>query len=193
MRLIIGLGNPGKLYEQSRHNVGFMCLNYFAKQHGIKFDKKEGKARTGHGIITGEHIVLARPQTYMNNSGDSVKALLNRFKLGLDDLLVLHDDLDLPPGTIRIRRNSGSGGHRGIDSIISCLGSRDFTRVRVGIGRPEEEEPADLFSEDEVIKYVLSGFPPEEKTIIDETIPRVSEAILCLLNEGITAAMNRYN
>jgi PTH1 family peptidyl-tRNA hydrolase len=192
MKLIVGLGNPGRIYENSRHNIGFTCLNHFARLHGIKFDRKESKARTGSGTVAGKAVVLARPQTYMNNSGDSVKLLVAKYKLTLDNLLVVHDDLDLPPGTIRLRQNSGSGGHKGVRSIIECLDSQDFTRLRVGIGRPELELPS-LFSEDDIIKYVLSEFTDAEKQVINQVIPRVSDAILCLLEDGITAAMNRYN
>ena len=192
MKLIIGLGNPGRTYENNRHNIGFMCLNHFAKLHGIKFDRKEGKARTGSGVVNGYSVVMAKPQTYMNNSGDSVKRLLARYKLAPGDLLVVHDDLDLSPGKLRIRQGSSSGGHKGVESIIAGLGSQDFLRFRVGIGRPEAGPPS-LFSEDEVINYVLSDFTAEEKQVISEVIPRVSEAILCLLEEGLEKAMNRYN
>jgi PTH1 family peptidyl-tRNA hydrolase len=192
MKLIIGLGNPGRIYENNRHNIGFMCVNHFARLHGVKFDRKEGKSRTGSGVVAGNSVVLAKPQTYMNNSGDSVKRLLARYKLTPEDLLVIHDDLDLSPGKIRIRQGSSSGGHKGVESIIAFLGSQDFLRLRVGIGRPEAE-PSSSFTEDEVINYVLSDFTPEEKKVISEVIPRVSEAIICLLEEGLIEAMNRYN
>jgi len=189
MKLIVGLGNPGQSYANNRHNIGFACLSYFAKAHGIRFDKKQGKARTGTGEVGGIKVVLARPQTYMNLSGESVSRLVRRFKVGLSDLTVIHDDLDLPPGKIRIRRGGSSGGHKGIDSIIACLKSQDFVRLRVGIGRSATIEP----SEDDIIDYVLSDFSPEEKRALTGVIPRVSEAILCLLTEGLTAAMNKYN
>ena len=192
MKLIAGLGNPGKTYENNRHNVGFMCVSYFAKLHGIKFDGKQGKARTGKGVVAGEDVVLARPQTYMNASGDSVKLLLARYQLTPADLLVVHDDMDIPLGKIRIRQGSGSGGHKGVQSIIACLGSQEFMRLRVGIGRPEAE-PSSFFSEDDIINYVLSDFTPEEKQVISEVIPRVSEAIMCLLEEGLEKAMNGFN
>jgi PTH1 family peptidyl-tRNA hydrolase len=192
MKLIVGLGNPGRIYEKTRHNIGFICLGHFARLHNIKFDKKEGKARTGSGIVAGEAVILAKPQTYMNNSGESVKLLMAKYQLTLADLLVIHDDLDLPPGTIRISQNSGPGGHKGVRSIIECLDSQDFTRLRVGIGRPTLEMHSQ-FAEDDIIKYVLSDFTDAERKVINEVIPLVSDAILCLLEHGITAAMNRYN
>jgi len=193
MQLIVGLGNPGRGYANNRHNVGFICLNHFARTEGIRFDKKQGKARIGMGKVAGNEAVLARPQTYMNLSGQSVSLLIKKFDIALDDLIVIHDDLDLPLGKIRISRGSGSGGHKGIDSIISSLGSQDFSRLRVGIGRPMVPPVPTPISEDDIIAYVLSDFTAEEKQIISQVIPRVSEAIYYLLTEGLVAAMNKYN
>jgi PTH1 family peptidyl-tRNA hydrolase len=187
MKLIVGLGNPGRDYANNRHNIGFICLNHFARTHGIRFDRKQGRARIGMGKVAGNEIVLARPQTYMNLSGESVSRLVNKFNINLNDLLVIHDDLDLPLGKIRISQGSSAGGHRGINSIINCLESQDFIRLRIGIGRPEE------ISEDDVITYVLSDFTPEQKQAITPVIPRVSEAILCLLTESLATAMNKFN
>jgi len=193
MKLIAGLGNPGRVYANNRHTVGFICLNHFARTQGIKFDKKQGKARIGTGEVAGNKIVLARPQTYMNLSGQSVSRLIKKFSVDLNDLLVIHDDLDLPLGKIRIRQGGSSGGHKGIESIISCLGSRGFSRLRIGIGRPTEIRDIAEISEADIIAYVLSDFTSEEKQIITDVIPRVSEAIFCLLTEGLTSAMNKYN
>ncbi len=191
MKLIAGLGNPGFLYARNRHNIGFMCVSHLAKMHKIDFDRKQGHARTGIGNIGRHKAVLARPQTYMNASGEAVDALLQRLDVTPTDLIVIHDDLDLPAGKIRLRMGGSSGGHKGIDSIITHIGTRDFYRVRVGIGRPEADDtPA---KEEAVIAYVLSDFTSEERKIIDETIPQVSEAIAYLLSQGITAAMNKYN
>lgn len=189
MKLIVGLGNPGRTYSSNRHNIGFICLRYFARQVGIRFDKKVGLARTGSGKVEGSEVVLARPQTFMNLSGRSVSRLVKKFGINLDDLIVIHDDLDLPPGRIRIRQDGGSGGHKGVSSIINELGSRDFTRIRVGIGRPVTP----FIGEADIVSYVLSDFTAEERKIINEAIPRVSEAILCLLTEDNVAAMNKYN
>ena len=189
MKLIVGLGNPGRTYANNRHNIGFICLNHFAKAQGIRFDRKQGLARTGSGEVAGSKIILAKPQTYMNRSGQSMSRLIKRFNINLDDLFVIHDDLDLPLGKIRIRRCGGSGGHKGVNSIITELGSQDFPRLRVGIGRPVTSE----ISEVDIIAYVLSDFTPDEKQVIAQVIPRASEAILCLLTEGVVAAMNKYN
>ncbi|MFC1971153.1 aminoacyl-tRNA hydrolase [Chloroflexota bacterium] len=193
MKLIAGLGNPGFLYARNRHNIGFMCISHFARVEGINFDKKQGYARTGLGWIAGNKVVLARPQTYMNSSGESVSRLVKKFNVNPADLIVIHDDLDLPLGRIRIRYGGSSGGHKGIDSIIAHLGSRDFCRIRVGIGRPNLPEGYANDKEAAVIDYVLSDFTHEEKEIITRIMPEVSQAILCLLTKGLTAAMNKYN
>jgi PTH1 family peptidyl-tRNA hydrolase len=189
MKLIVGLGNPGRAYAHNRHNIGFSCLSYFAKSQGIKLDRKQGLARIGTGKVANNELVLARPQTYMNSSGRSVSRLIQRFNINLNDLLVIHDDLDLPLAKVRLSFGSSSGGHKGIDSIIQEIGSQDFIRIRVGIGRPDKAE----ISEEDIIAYVLSDFTPEEKQAIARVIPRVSEAILCLLTEGLTPAMNKFN
>jgi len=193
MDLIVGLGNPGRGYAHNRHNIGFMCLSHFAKTQGIRFDKKQAKARIGLGEVAGSEVVLARPQTYMNRSGQSVGLLVKKFNVCFDKLIVIHDDLDLPLGKIRIRRGSSSGGHKGVGSIIRELGSQDFIRIRVGIGRPVKDEGLTEFSEDETISYVLSDFTPDEEQTITQVMPKVSEAVLCLLTEGLAAVMNRYN
>jgi len=193
MKLIVGLGNPGRVYANNRHNIGFICVNYFARTQGIKFDRKQGRARIGTGKITSKEVVVAKPQTYVNLSGQSVSRLIRKFNINininLNDLLVIHDDLDLPLGKIRISHGSGSGGHKGVESIITELGSQDFVRLRVGIGRPTKP----VLSEADITAYVLSDFTPEQKQTINQVIPKVSEAILCLLTEGLTPAMNRYN
>ena len=193
MKLIVGLGNPGREYTNNRHNIGFICLNHFARTQGIRFDKKQGRARTGMSEVAGSEIVIAKPQTYMNSSGESVSRLVRKFGINLNNLLVIHDDLDLPLGKIRIRHGGSSGGHKGIESVISCLGSQDFTRLRVGTGRPTITQDAAEIREADIIAYVLSDFTTEEKQIIAQVIPRVSEAILYLLREGVTVAMNKYN
>lgn len=193
MKLIAGLGNPGLYYSNNRHNIGFMCIKHIAKTHGIKLNQKQGQARTGNGRIAGHEVTLARPQTFMNNSGEAVSRLLKRLKITPDDLIIIHDDLDLPTGKIRIRRGGSSGGHRGIESIIKHAGSRDFYRVRVGIGRPDMPEGTDTEKEAAVVDYVLSGFTRDEKKVIKQVIPQVEEAVNCLVTEGLEAAMNKYN
>ena len=193
MKLIVGLGNPGRGYANNRHNLGFMCLNHFARTQGIRFDKKQGKARIGIGEVAGNQVILARPQTYMNESGQAVSALVNRLDISPDDLIVIHDDLDLSLGKMRIRRGGSSAGHKGVQSITAELGSQDFLRIRVGIGRPTVVEGSTEINDTDIVAYVLSDFTADEKQTITQTIPRVSEAILCLITEGLTAAMNRYN
>jgi len=193
MKLIVGLGNPGFLYTRNRHNVGFMCVRHLASTHGIRFDRKQGHARTGIGNIGDNWVVLARPQTYMNASGESVSALLMKLNIAPADLIVIHDDLDLPTGKIRLRLGGGSGGHKGIDSIIARLGTKDFYRVRVGIGRPDIAECSEAEKEEAVIAYVLSDFTRDERMIIDNIMPDIGRAIACLLTEGLAAAMNKFN
>lgn len=190
MKIIVGLGNPGIAYSNSRHNIGFMCISRFAKDHQITFDKKQGQARVGLGEVSRQPVVLARPQTFMNASGEAVSYLVNRYKAVADDLIVIHDDMDLPLGKIRIRRGGRSAGHKGIESIIGCLDDPDFIRVRVGIGRPEANGEKD---KKEVIGFVLDNFNDDEVKIIGETVNRVGEAVLCLITEGLEPAMNKFN
>jgi peptidyl-tRNA hydrolase, PTH1 family len=191
MKLIVGLGNPGFLYARHRHNVGFMCVSQLARIHRIPFDRKQGAARTGIGTIGGDTCILARPQTYMNASGESVSALMKKLNLKPEDVIVFHDDLDLPVGKIRVRFGGSSGGHRGIESIISRLGTREFNRIRIGIGRPEAD--SETAKEEAVISFVLSDFPNEEREIIEKAIPQACEAAACLISNGITETMNRFN
>jgi len=193
MKLIVGLGNPGRNYASSLHNLGFMCINHFARMHGIWLDKRQANARIGVGQVAGVKVVVARPHTYMNLSGQSVSRLVRKFKINLDDLIVIHDDLDLPLGKIRIRRGGSSAGHKGIESIITELGSEDFTRIRVGIGRPPVAEGPTEVTDADIVTYLLSDLPPEVKATISQVIPRVSEAILCILTEGLETAMNKFN
>ena len=190
MKLIVGLGNPGTAYSFNRHNIGFLCINHIAKSHGIALDKKQGKARTGKGIIAGIEVLLAKPQTYMNNSGQAVRLLMQKYDLDIDDLIVIHDDIDLPFGKIRIKNSSGAGGHNGIKSIIDCLGTQDFVRIKIGISRPQREgEPA----EDTIVDYVLGNFEDEDKPLLKEVIKQAGDAVVCILKEDLVTAMNRFN
>jgi PTH1 family peptidyl-tRNA hydrolase len=190
VKLVVGLGNPGFLYARNRHNLGFMAVNALAKQLGVGFDRQQGHARTGMGMVGNRKILLARPQTYMNASGESVKLLLERYDMKPADLVVIHDDLDLPVAKLRLRLGGGSGGHNGIESIIRLLGTSEFHRVRVGIGRPEV---ADDDKEDAIVSYVLSDFTRDERKAIDHVLPDVSEAVVTLFREGLAAAMNKFN
>lgn len=192
-KLIIGLGNPGEDYASSLHNVGFMCVNYFARKNSIRFKKKQAEARTGSGKVGGIEVMVARPHTYMNRSGEAVGRLVRKYKIALDDLLVVYDDMDLPLGKIRIRPEGSSGGHKGMESIIQELGSQNFPRLRVGIGRPIATEGMPEDRNADVVTYLLSQFPPEVKKAINQILPKVNEAICCIVTEGVTAAMNRFN
>lgn len=185
MKLVVGLGNPGKEYAANRHNLGFRCINLLAKAHGIGVDKRQCQAQLGVGRIAGVQVVLGKPKTYMNLSGKSVHMMMDRFKAKREDIVVIHDDLDLPIGRIRFYANGGPGGHKGVESIIAALGSRDFVRIRVGVGRPPPGmDPVD---------YVLLDFSPTERLLIEEAIAKVGEAVPFLLKEGLAAAMNKYN
>jgi PTH1 family peptidyl-tRNA hydrolase len=191
LKLIVGLGNPGKSYSGNRHNVGYQCLNYFARLHSVRIWHRQCHARTGVGKISGEKLLLARPGTFMNLSGKSVACLVRKHKTPLSDLLVIYDDLDLPLGKIRLRQSGSSGGHKGINSIISAIGSEEFPRIRVGIGRPQVK--GQPLSEDAIVSYVLSDFSRQEEAMIKPVLTTVAEAIDCFLTQGITAAMNKFN
>lgn len=192
-KIIVGLGNPGEDYASSLHNVGFMCVNYFARKNRIGFDKKQAEARTGAGKVAGVQVLIARPHTYMNRSGEAVSRLMKKFRLTPADVLVVYDDLDLPLGRIRIRQDGGAGGHNGIKSIIQELGSQEFPRLRVGIGRPADTNGLREDKNADVITYLLSEFPPEVKTAINQVLPKVNDAIYAVITEGVTAAMNKFN
>ncbi len=191
MKLIVGLGNPGTAYARNRHNVGFRCLNHFARLHHIRFDRKQCRARIAVSEADAETFLLARPMTFMNLSGASVECLVKQHDILLNDLLVVYDDLDLPLGRIRLRKSGGSGGHRGMNSIISALESEEFPRIRVGIGRPRAEEQDS--GSDAVVSHVLTGFSADEEQAIKPVISRVAQAIDCFISQGIEAAMNEFN
>ena len=192
MKLVVGLGNPGKAYARNRHNVGFHCLNYFAKLHSIRFDRRQCRARVGTDELGGEKLLLAKPRTFVNLSGKAVGCLVSKHNVPLGDLLVIHDDLDLPLGKIRLRPGGGSGGHKGMKSIISVLKSEEFPRLRVGIGHPQVEGLSNT-DEDVIVSYVLSDFTPQEEELIKPVIASVAEAIDCFLNQGMEVAMSRFN
>jgi len=192
MKLIVGLGNPGKTYAHNRHNAGFQCLNYFARLHSIRFDHRQCRARVGLAELKSEKLLLAKPGTFVNLSGNSVAGLVHKHKIPLSNLLVIYDDLDLPLGKIRLRQSGSSGGHKGMNSIILALGSEDFPRIRVGIGRPQAEEQS-IINEDAVVNYVLSDFSRQEEAILKSVIVKVSEAIDYFLTQGIEAAMSKFN
>lgn len=184
MFMIIGLGNPGKLYENTRHNVGFWVIDKMAEKLNIKVDKKQGKALVQTAFWDGKKILLVKPQTYMNLSGQAVMELLNYYQDQIENLIVIHDDLDLPPGQLRFKSGGGTGGHNGLKSIIQYLNSQDFDRLKIGIGHPQYSDVKD---------YVLTGFSKEEKTEVEREVERAVEGIKVWLNEGIERAMNGFN
>ena len=193
MKLIIGLGNPGKTYAHNRHNIGFRCINHLARLHSIPVKKHQCQSQVGTGKIAGVEVLLAKPKTFVNLSGEAVGQLMRKYKIPVNNLIVINDDLDLPLGKLRLRPGGSAGGHKGIKSIISALGSKDFCRIKVGIGRPTDEHGNPLNDEDVIVGYVLSDFPPKEDITVKPTIATVAEAIHCVLTEGITAAMNKFN
>ncbi len=184
MKLIIGLGNPGPEYANNRHNVGYQCIERLAQKHGLSGSRIMFNARVYSGTIGSEKVVLARPLTFMNLSGQAVQPLLHWHRLALSDLLVVYDDLDLPLGRIRLRHKGGAGGHKGMASIIQTLGSEEFARLRIGIGRPDRGEPKD---------YVLGNFGPDECIVMESAYDAAIGAIETFISAGIDAAMNRYN
>jgi len=184
LKLIVGLGNPGRPYAANRHNVGFRCLDYLARVHGLSFVRDQAKADLASGRIATLRVLLAKPRTYMNLSGQAVRRLARFYKIAPQDILVIYDDLDLPLGVIRLRPEGGSGGHKGMKSIIESLGTEAFPRLRIGIGRPPDED---------VVDYVLSDFTPDEEIAVENAYERVVAAVECFLTEGIAAAMNGYN
>ena len=193
MKLVVGLGNPGKAYAHNRHNIGFRCINYLARLHSIPVKQRQCQSQIGIGKIAGVELLLAKPKTFVNVSGQAVSRLMRRYDIAVDDLLVIYDDLDLPPGKLRLRQGGSSGGHKGMDSIISALGSQDFPRIKVGIGRPTGDDGTAIADEEGIISYVLGDFTPQEQKTIKPTIARVAEGVNCILAEGITTAMNKFN
>ena len=184
-RIIVGLGNPGSEYANPRHNVGFRCVNRTARDHDISFSIKQRRAHIGIGEIGGQQVALAKPRTYMNNSGDGVRYLLERFSAKPSDLVIIYDDMDLPVGKVRIRAGGSAGGHRGMASIIGAAGTHGIVRIRIGIGHPQPGLDS--------IEHVLTSFLPEEEARINDAISRVAEAVVLLLGEGVEAAMDRFN
>lgn len=183
--LIVGLGNPGRIYRRNRHNVGFMTLDLLAAARGLEFSRRQAKASIADGRFKRHKLLLAKPQTFMNLAGESVGRLVRFYHLALPDLLVVCDDLDLPQGSLRLRPSGGSAGHKGLRSIFEHLDSQDFPRLRIGIGRPPGRmDPAD---------YVLQDMVGEERMLMDIALARAVECIQAFLTQGIQTAMTSYN
>ncbi len=183
--LIVGLGNPGREYRETRHNIGFMLLDRVAVKLNARFTRMQSQALVATATWSERKIILAKPQTFMNLSGRSVQGLVHFYKLPLTNLIVAHDDLDLPPGTIRIRPDGGSAGQKGMASILDHFGTDEFPRLRLGIGHP----PGRMEGAD----YVLQEFSEAEMSIISETLERAVEAVMTFITDGLDTAMNRFN
>lgn len=183
--IVVGLGNPGREYRDTRHNIGFMVIDRLCKAMGISLTRMQSKALVGIGILEGQKVVLAKPQTYMNLSGQSVGGIVRFYKAEFERLIVAHDDLDLPLGTIRLRPGGGSAGQKGIESTIQQLGTQNFARLRLGIGRPPGQmNPAD---------YVLRPFTTSEQDLLNQVMDRVEGAVRVFIRQGLESAMNQYN
>lgn len=185
MKLVVGLGNPGMRYRFNRHNAGFLVVDQLALQHHISISQTIFDAHTGKGKIAGSAVLLVQPQTFMNLSGIAVRKLADYYRIGLEDVIVVHDDLDLPFLTIRLKAGGGHGGHKGLISIIDHLGGTDFLRVRLGIGRPECKSMVE--------GYVLSPFSEEETTCLPRLLQIAGEAVADIISLGIQAAMERHH
>lgn len=181
---IVGLGNPGKQYEMTRHNVGFDAIDYLAYRNNILLNKVKHKAIVGEGQIHGHKVLLAKPQTYMNLSGRSVSEIVNFYKLEPSRLIVIYDDIDIEIGKIRIRPKGSAGSHNGMRSIIYEIQTEDFPRIRIGIGKPVNED---------LISYVIGRFSQEDRAFVDQAIKKAAEAAESIIKDGMNLAMNRYN
>lgn len=186
MFIIVGLGNPERKYDGTRHNIGFSAVTALADAAGISMDVRKHKAVCGKGYLEGQKVILAMPQTYMNLSGESVRELVDYYKVDPEtELIVIYDDIDLAPGKLRIRAKGSAGGHNGMKNIIAHLGTQTFARIRVGVGeKPKGWDLAD---------YVLGRFAREEEPVIREALDQVVESCKVIVSEDVTAAMNRFN
>ncbi len=185
MYLIVGLGNPEDEYSKTRHNMGFNTINKLAEKYNIEVKQKKFQALFGSGIINGEKVILLKPQTYMNLSGNSVKEVIDFFKIDLKNLIIIYDDMDIEPGKIKVRKKGSAGGHNGIKSIIQQLGTEEFGRIRIGIGRPEHKG--------DEINYVIGAIPEEDNIKLKEGIEKARDAVIELLKNGIDSSMNKFN
>lgn len=185
MKIIVGLGNPTAQYVGTRHNVGFAVIDRIAEEYNISMDIKKHKAVCGKGVMEGQKVILVKPQTFMNLSGEAVREVFDYYKAEISDVLVIYDDICLDVGKLRIRAKGSSGGHNGMKNIIAHLGSQDFARIRVGIG----DKPKNM----DLVDYVLGHFYGEEKEAVSKGIDLAVKAVAAVLTEGTDSAMNRYN
>ncbi len=184
--LLVCLGNPGKEYENTRHNIGFMAADELARRENVKLNKLKYRALTGEIRAGGVRVLVLKPQTYMNLSGEAVKLAGGFYKIPPDHVLVISDDVSLPLGKLRVRAGGSAGGHNGLKNIIAHLGTDQFPRIRVGIGAPEHPDH-------QMVDWVIGGFPPAERKIVDEAVSRAVDAALCVIEKGVPAAQNAYN
>ena len=185
MYLIVGLGNPESDYSKTRHNMGFNVINKISEQYEIDVNKNKFKGLFGTGQIEGEKILLLKPQTYMNLSGESVKEIVEFYKIDLNNVIVIYDDIDIEPGKIKIKKFGGPGTHNGMKSVVNELGSQNFKRVRVGIGSPENKG--------DLINYVIGHIPEEEVKTLEKGVLEAKDAVIEILKNGIDIAMNKFN
>lgn len=183
IKLVVGLGNPGAQYRGTRHNVGFDVIDALAKRHGISVRRRMGQALVGEGLINGVSVILAKPLTFMNLSGEAVRYIAERQRLEAGQILVVYDDMALDLGRLRIRGSGSDGGHKGMKSIIAALGTQQFPRLRIGIGSAERD----------AVAHVLSRFRRNERPVINEAIIRAVDAVECVISNGVEAAMSEYN
>jgi PTH1 family peptidyl-tRNA hydrolase len=183
--LIIGLGNPGGEYARTRHNVGWMCLDELESRGRFARERREGPARVRDGTVDGYDLVTARPQTFMNVSGRAAAHLVDKYGVAVADLIVVHDDVDLPLGRLRLKRGGGAAGNKGVLSIADSLRSQDFLRVRIGVSRPPERG--------QMVDYVLDRFTPDERATLAAVLPRAASAVLALVRDGLDSAMTEFN
>ncbi len=185
MYLIVGLGNPEEEYNNTRHNMGFDTVNKLANEYSIKINKNKFKALYGTGIIEGEKVVILKPQTYMNLSGESIKEAIDFYKVEEENLIVIYDDIDIETGVIKIRKTGGPGTHNGMKSVIKNINIKNFARIRIGIGKPEYKS--------DLIKYVIGKIPEDERNILDKSTTKGKDAIVEIIRNGLDSAMNKYN
>ena len=185
MYLIVGLGNPEEEYSKTRHNMGFNVINKISNKYGIEVNKKKFDSLIGDGIIEGEKVILLKPQTYMNLSGKAIMQVINFYKIPLENVIVIYDDIDVEPGLIRIRKKGSSGSHNGMKSVIQELNSEEFARIRVGIGKPKYDN--------DMINYVIGAISEEDKTDLEAGVEKAREATIEILKNGIDIAMNKFN
>ena len=185
MYLIVGLGNPEEEYARTRHNMGFDTINKIAEKHNIKVNKSKFNSLYGMGTINNEKIILLKPQTYMNLSGNAVRDFMSFYKIKENELIVIYDDLDIEPGIIKIRKKGGPGTHNGMKSVVNEIQTENFIRVRVGIGNPKYK--------DDLLNYILTRIPDEEYKILESSTSNAAEAVIDIVESGIDKAMNKYN